>query len=313
MIANLFKKEKRRESPNQNQQLCEKLSYIILSKNRRALLEKKITMLREKQGVKEEQLFVGEDNQATASKLVRNHLLVREVSPLERLGILMPSISTDYCVLTADDDTIITKDISRHIKFLDENSDYVASQGLFFSKIYPTSPNESYRPSLQGESAEQRILSLLKNYGHFNYAIIRTSFLRKACVISKNLKSENSLNFQEVVWNIFLAASGKINVFHEPFVLRDPTQTQGWWKDFMAGNLADHLNEDTKTISTAIMEITPCFNADTLVELIIYFIFKDSTCLSQETKKIMSASQDREGACGKLPKNLQALCTKEWE
>ena len=312
MIANLFKKEKWQISEHQDQDLCAKLSYIILSKNRRGLLEKKLDSLRQKQRVKEAQIFIGEDNQATVCRLIKNHLIVREVSPLERLGTLMQSISTDYCVLTADDDMIISKDISRHIKYLDEHPDYVGSQGLFYSKIEPASPIESYRPSLQDKSPEQRIISLLENYGHFNYAIIRTSFLRKVCVISKSLKSENSLNFQEVVWNIFLAASGKINVSHEPFVLRDPTQTKGWWKDFMGGNLADHLNEDTKTVSKAIMEITPCFNADTLVELIIYFIFKDSTCLSEETKKLISASQERACGSGKLPNKMKALCTKDW-
>jgi glycosyltransferase domain-containing protein len=313
MIANIFRKRKQHGWSQQNKRLSEKLSYIILSKNRRALLEKKLTTLREKQGVKEEQILIGEDNQETVPKLVRNHLIVREVSPLDRLETLMQSISTDYCVLTADDDTIITKDISSHIKFLDENSDYIASQGLFFSKIYPTSTNESFRPSLQGKSAEQRILSLMKNYGHFNYAIIRASVLRKMCVISKSLKSKNSLNFQEVLWNIVLAASGKINVVYEPFVLRDPTPTKGWWRDFMAGNLVDHLHEDTKTVSKAIMDITPCFNADTLLELIIYFIFKDSTCLSEETKKLMTANQERAGDRGKLPIKLQAISTKDWQ
>jgi glycosyltransferase domain-containing protein len=312
MIANLLEKEKWHISEHQDQDLCAKLSYIILSKDRRALLQSKLDSLRLRQGAKEEQIFIGEDNQETVFRLVKNHLIVREVRPLERLETLMHSISTDYCVLTADDDTIISNDISRHIKFLDENPDYVGSQGLFYSKIEPTSPNESYRPSLQDKSPEQRIISLLENYGHFNYAIIRTSFLRKMCVMSKSLKSENSLNFQEVLWNIVLAASGKINVFHEPFVLRDPTQTKGWWRDFMAGNLADHLNEDTKTVSKAIMEITPCFNADTLVELIIYFIFKDSTCLSEETKKLMSASQERACGSGKLPNKMKALCTKDW-
>jgi len=313
MIANLFKKEKWDISAHQNQDLCAKLSYIILSKDRRALLQSKLDSIRQKQGVKEEQIFIGEDNKETVSRLVKNHLIVREVSPLERLGTLMQSISTDYCVLTADDDEIISKNIARHLKFLDQNSDYVASQGLFYSKIYPASPNESYRPSLEGESAEQRILSLIKNYGHFNYAVIRASVLQRICTVSRGLKSKNSLNFQEVLWNIVLAAFGKINVFHEPFVLRDPTQTKGWWKDFMAGNLADHLNEDTKTVSKAIMEITPCFNADTLVELIIYFIFKDSTCLSQETKKLITASHERASKWGKLPIKLQALCTKDWE
>ncbi len=311
-MANLFKKEKWHISEHQNQDLCAKLSYIILSKDRRALLQSKLDSLRLRQGAKEEQIFIGEDNQETVSRLVKNHLIVREVRPLERLETLMHSISTDYCVLTADDDTIISKDISRHIKYLDENPDYVGSQGLFYSKIEPASPNESYRPSLRDKSPEQRIISLLENYGHFNYAIIRTSFLLKMCVISKSLKSKNSLNFQEVLWNIFLAASGKINVFHEPFVLRDPTQTKGWWKDFMAGNLADHLYEDTKTVSKAIMEITPCFSAETLVELIIYFIFKDSTCLSQETVQLMAASQERACGSGKLPNKMKALCTKDW-
>lgn len=313
MITNLFKKEKWHISEHQNQDLCAKLSYIILSKDRRALLQSKLDSLSLRQGAKEEQIFIGEDNQETVSRLIKNHLIVSEVSPLERLGTLMQSISTDFCVLTADDDTIISNDISRHVKFLDENPDYVGSQGLFYSKIEPTSPNESYRPSLQDKSPEQRIISLLENYGHFNYAIIRTSFLRKMCVMSKSLKSKNSLNFQEVVWNIFLAASGKINVFHEPFVLRDPTQTKGWWKDFMAGNLADHLNEDTKTVSKAIMEITPCLNADTLVELIIYFIFKDSTCLSEETKDLVAASQKRATDIKSLPEKLKTLCTEKWE
>jgi len=313
MIANIFKKEKQHGCWHQNQRLCAKLSYIILSKNRRVLLEKKLTTLREKQGVKEKQIFIGEDNQETVSKLVKNHVIVREVSPLDRLETLMQSISTDYCVLTADDDTIITKHISSHIKFLDENSDYVGSQGLFYSKIKPVSPNESYRPSLQDKSPEQRIISLLENYGHFNYAIIRTSVLRKMCGISKSLKSKNSLNFQEVLWNIILAASGKINVVHEPFVLRDPTQTKGWWQDFMVGNLAEHLNEDGRMVSKAIMKMTPSFKTDTLVELILYFIFKDSTCLSQETLKNMTESKERVNDSNKLPEKLKTLCTKEWE
>jgi glycosyltransferase domain-containing protein len=313
MIANIFRKKRQHGWSQQNKRLCEKLSYIILSKNRRALLEKKLTTLREKQGVKEEQIFIGEDNQETVPKLFRNHLIVREVSPLDRLETLMQSISTDYCVLTADDDTIITKDISSHIKFLDENSDYIASQGLFYSKMYTASRNESYRPSLQGESAEQRILALIKNYGHFNYAVIRTSVLQKICTVSKSLKSKNSLNFQEVIWNIVLAAAGKINVVHEPFVLRDPTQTKGWWQDFMVGNLAEHLIEDGRMVSKAIMKMTPSFKTDTLVELILYFIFKDSTCLSQETLKNMTESKERVNDSNKLPEKLKTLCTKEWE
>ena len=313
MIANLFKKKKWQKSSHQNQNHCEKLSYLILSKDRRGLLEKKLDSLRKRQGAKEEQIFIGEDNQATDSRLVKNHLIAPQVRPLERLEAIVRTVSTDYCVMTADDDLIIAKDIGIHIDFLDTNLDYSASQGLFYSRINPISPNESYRQSLKEGSAEQRILSLINNYGHLNYAIVRTSVLQKMCAIFKNLKSENSYNLQEVLWNIFIAASGKVNVSHEPFVLRDPSQTKGWWRDFMAGNLADHLNEDTKAVSKAIMEIKPFFNADTLVELIIYFIFKDSTCLSQETKKLMTASQERAGEWGKLPIKLQALCTKDWE
>jgi glycosyltransferase domain-containing protein len=313
MIANLFKKEKWHISAHQNRDLCAKLSYIILSKNRRALLETKLTNLWEKQGAKEDQIFIGEDNHETITKLVKNHVIVREVSPLERLATLVSSISTDYSVLTADDDTIICRDISRHIKFLDENADYVGSQGLFYSKIKPTSPNESYRPSLQKETAEQRIISLIKNYGHFNYAIIRTFMLRKMCVILKSLKSENSFNLQEVLWNIVLAASGKINVVHEPFVLRDPTQTKGWWRDFLAGNLAEHLNQDARAVSGAIEHLAPCFRGDTLGELITQLIFKDMTCLSPHTKELFDRNHQRVVTNKGLPRKLRALCTKDWD
>ena len=313
MIANLFKKEKKHKSSHENQNHCEKLSYIILSKDRRGLLEKKLDSLRKRQGAKEEQIFIGEDNQTNDSRLVKNHLIAPDVRPLERLETLVQSVLTEYCVLTADDDLIITKEIGKHIHFLDQNSDYSASQGLFYSRMNPISPNESYRQSLDEESTEERVLSLISNYGHFYYAIIRTSVLRNMCSIFKNLKSQNSLNFQEVLWCASLAASGKINVMHEPYVLRDPTQTKGWWRDFMEGNLAEHLNEDGRMVSKAIMKMTPSFKTDTLVELILYFIFKDTTCLSEETKDLVAASQKRASGIKSLPEKLKTLCTEKWE
>jgi hypothetical protein len=215
--------------------------------------------------------------------------------------------------MTADDDLIIAKDIGIHIDFLEQNLEYSASQGLFYSRINPISPNESYRESLKEGSAEQRILSLINNYGHLNYAIVRTSVMRSMCAIFKSLKSENSFNLQEVLWNIIFAAYGKVNVFHEPFVLRDPTQTKGWWRDFIKGNLVEHLNEDAQKISKALEEMTPRFNTHTLVELIIYFIFKDTTCLSQDTKDLVVASQKQARDSKRLPEKLKTLCTKEWE
>jgi len=81
----------------------------------------------------------------------------------------------------------------------------------------------------------------------------------------------------------------------------------------MVGNLAEHLNEDGRMVSKAIMKMTPSFKTDTLVELILYFIFKDSTCLSQETLKNMTESKERVNDSNKLPEKLKTLCTKEWE
>jgi hypothetical protein len=66
-------------------------------------------------------------------------------------------------------------------------------------------------------------------------------------------------------------------------------------------------------VSKAIMKMTPSFKTDTLVELILYFIFKDPTCLSEETKDLVAASQKRASGIKSLPEKLKTLCTKEWE
>lgn len=307
VILNIYKLIKSKGTNPEKEKPSHNLSFIILSKNRRSLLEAKVKMLKEKMGVKESRIFIGEDNDSDTSKLLENHIILPNLSPLKRLNLLMDLVKTEYCVFTADDDLIISKKINDYISFLEKNPDYVGCQGLFFSKSNLSSPIESFRPSLNEKDAETRIFCLMKNYGHFNYAITRVAAFRKMCKNFQNLKSEKTNNFHELAWNIFLSALGKIHVLYDPFVLRDSNPTKGWWYDLFEGNLASSLKSDAETISDAIKIYAPNLSRELIYELILYFIFKDPTCLSIHTGQLYHAKKNNCMAPNNLPKKLKTF------
>jgi glycosyltransferase domain-containing protein len=312
MLSKFFTKYKNTKVQVETNSSLKSLSFIILSKNRRELLKNKVDVLQKTYSVSNDQILIGEDNTRSLTKLTKYHLIEPGSSPLNRLNKLMKTVTTEYSIITADDDIIISKNLSKYLIFLDLEKDYVACQGLFYSKFEPYSQNESYRPSLMAEGAEERILSLIDNYGHLNYSIVRTSVLKKMCFTFQTLKSHNSYNFQELLWNIILTAHGKIHVIEEPFVLREPSPTRGWWRDFVEGNLMQHLASDVDIGSKAILDTAKEFNQEVLLQIILYFIFRDSTCLSSKTKALIKKFKNQKNEKKDLKTNLKSIRTKNF-
>lgn len=163
--------------------------------------------------------------------------LHRPRTPLhDRLIELAQMVSTPYSVMAPDDDFYAFEGISKSIKFLEKNTDYSMTQGLYTRfKIDLDNKNVFLYPDYQyasknkfdDASPEKRIIGAMTGPTmHYCYAVMRTESLRNTLNVLNGV-GETSISTFELSFNLASLAQGKYKTLPIFYAARE-YQVQNW-------------------------------------------------------------------------------------
>jgi glycosyltransferase domain-containing protein len=161
-----------------------------------------------------------------------------DISLQSRLSELAQMASTSYSVLAPDDDFYAFKGIERSLMFLEKNSDYSMTQGLYTRfHIDKTHKNVFLYPDYQyasrniidDTSPEKRMLRAMTGPTmHYCYAVMRTESLRNVLSVLNGVE-EMSISTFELSFNLALFAYGKYKSLPVFYAARE-SHVQNWGK-----------------------------------------------------------------------------------
>jgi glycosyltransferase domain-containing protein len=161
-----------------------------------------------------------------------------DISLQSRLIELAQMASTSYSVLAPDDDFHAFKGIDRSLIFLEKNSDYSMTQGLYTRfHLDMTHKNVFLCPDYQyaskdifdDASPEKRILRAMTGPTmHYCYAVMRTESLKNVLSVLNGVE-ETSISTFELSFNLALLAHGKYKTLPVFYAARE-YHVQNWSK-----------------------------------------------------------------------------------
>ncbi len=124
-----------------------------------------------------------------------NYYHLNKKSYLERLAFALDIIKTKYVVICSDDDLITINSLNEHILFLENNNDYVISQGtsLFFNTKFNRFNVLSHRivsNNTLGDKAQIRLKQSFDKYTHAVYVVVQLKLIKKIFkeIVKYNIK-----------------------------------------------------------------------------------------------------------------------------
>lgn len=230
--------------------------------------------------------------------------------PITRMQKALEDTETPFVKICSDDDLVLFSWIESAIQKLFHQKDLVTCQGISYSCDIQKSESscESVFSSLISNSAAERVVQMLTNYGHFTYGIHRTDALRKAL---DDLLSSTALPLGggcfELGLALFIVLQGKVLYLEEPALLREPSPTRGWFEDLVLMDQGANLRRVLEKVEVRLAERNEsnnilCTNADLLLWL-QYFIFKDTWGFDENKKKYLAIHNTKKV----LPRSLQTI------
>lgn len=218
----------------------------------------------------------------------------------ERFKIGLQKVETPYIKICSDDDLFFTGSILSCINYLQKNYDYVCCQGLnfAFNRNSNYAFQESEHPSFEEANASKRVCEMLINYGHFFYAVQRTSILKKSvnsllAVIKNNIIGAN-------LWELGLAllviSHGKCKVLNESYLIREPTPSKPWYNDLVLEKQSENIINLLHCLWIILKnknEISDEINnAHDLHLWFQYYLFKDTTGMRKNQLSFLNSKKD---------------------
>jgi glycosyltransferase domain-containing protein len=215
-----------------NNNILDKLTVCILTKDREKDLKKKILFYKKNKI----RLIILDQSQCSIKKfcdinLNKNsyYLHSPNLSYLRRFILIKNFLKTKYCMLQTDDDIFFLNSMKKSLLFLEKNNDYVSVAGkvyalniykknLFLEEIYKNARNIKFNNSFS------RLEDML-NYSFFNiyYGVGRSKFFLKYITILKknySLYKDELHRYHELQYLIMLSLTGKIKILKNIFYLR---------------------------------------------------------------------------------------------
>lgn len=230
--------------------------------------------------------------------------------PTTRIQKALEAVETPFVKICSDDDLVYFPWIENTIQKLFHQKDFVTCQGISYSynPVKSDSSCESVFPSLISDSAGDRVVQMLTNYGHFTYGIHRTNTLRKAL---SDLLSCVALPLGggcfELGLALFIVLQGKVLYMEEPALLREPSPTRGWFEDLVLMDQGPNMRRVLKRVFIGLTEKKETNNVlcafNDLLLWLQYFIFKDTWGFDENKKKYLTTHNTRQS----LPKHLQTF------
>ena len=283
---------------------------LVLISNRPSLIYDQMTYIQELNISCISHMFVCCPNTNLMCPPGWRHLGKNTECSATRIYNCITDVETEYVKLCSDDDIIFSHWITKAVDFLSVNSDYSCCQGISYSYggLRGESFCESVFPSILQNCSVKRVVQMLVNYGHFFYGIHRTDVLRHAL---KELRSSTTLPIGggcfELCSALFTVLQGKIFYMKEPAILREPSQTRGWFGDLVLMDQSINLRacidrvyeilKEKKQTSTLVQTIND------LQLWIQYFMFKDMWGFDKEKIEYVKKNSTYDV----IPANLKTL------
>lgn len=175
--------------------------------------------------------------------LLNKKIISKYMSSLNIIHLILPNsyciyeafyhglleVETPFIVWSADDDFLIGKALAESVSFLEQNNEYVASQGkqLFFTQknnLILFGKLTMVNNSIEGSDAKERILNTISKKDRYYspktvFAIMRTELTKKIYndVLSLGLDHNNT----EGLVNRLILISGKIKLLNSIYIVRE--------------------------------------------------------------------------------------------
>ena len=232
--------------------------------------------------------------------------------------------STSYSVLAPDDDFYAFKGIERSLMFLEKNSDYSMTQGLYTRfHIDKTHKNVFLYPDYQyaskyilnDASPEKRILKAMTGPTmHYCYAVMRTESLRNTLSVLNGVE-ETSISTLELSFNLVLLAHGKYKALPVFYAARE-YHIQNWseyriFEDWVRSPSPEGYEKWRLNITSLYEKITGLSEAESLVvfnnSIAEFFNYKKPSFVSaQPSKRCFQKIRDK--IPSRFFKNLNRDC-----
>ena len=230
--------------------------------------------------------------------------------PTTRIQKALEVTETPFVKICSDDDLIFFPWIEKAIQKLLHQKYLVTCQGISYSYNPGKAESlcESAFSSLMSDSAADRVVQMLTNYGHFTYGIHRTDALRKAL---SDLLSSATLPVGggcfELGLALFIVLQGKVLYMEEPALLREPSPTRGWFEDLVLMDQGPNMRGVIRKVYETLAQKnetkdTLCTLNDLLLWL-QYFIFKDNWGFDDNKRKYLAIHNKMKN----MPRNLQTI------
>jgi hypothetical protein len=230
--------------------------------------------------------------------------------PTTRVQKALEATKTPFVKICSDDDLVFFPWLEKGIQKLLLEKDLLTCQGISYSYGIQRSDSscESVFPSYMCDSAAERVVQMLANYGHFTYGIHRTDALRQAL---NDLLSSTTLPLGggcfELGLALFIVLQGKVLYMEEPALLREPSPTRGWFEDLVLMDQGPNMRRVLEKVHAVLNKKNEAKNIlCTINDLLLwlqYFIFKDTWGFDDHKKKYLAIHSTKKN----LPRNLQTI------
>jgi glycosyltransferase domain-containing protein len=147
-----------------------------------------------------------------------------ETLPSEKWTDGIKRVQTPYFSFLADDDFVFADAIQKSVELLENKPEAVAAHGIYFKFGYEKAKPHSIAVSLeysgesiQGDSANARLVQLMNHYESPMYAVYRTNVMRE--MIPGLLKFSNT-GYVELFQAVASVLAGKVLRIREPYNAR---------------------------------------------------------------------------------------------